>query len=360
MSYRYVAAYLFILFSALGSGNALANESKPASIRCSYDAETRTLTVSTDGTPRYRYVFNKGGAINGVYDLRILPKQNLVGQSYKGETTDRVIQWTYWNSRYRGSPHDLGSKDTRANATMEGSFGDHATCEVIETPKSGDSRTLLFRSRITHWWFAILDRHGRPDFTTTSRYEVLDDGSLKLTRSIKRKPWHLSDVTVLDEQKQSKKVDAVLLQSNRVKGQRVASYLEGWTPLRSTPLPKQKHAKGEFKKFGYHFRAPEDLGGWAMAYGQDLGFAVVFGERKLEDNPHRTETVYNNLLLDYHKLNILMPAVVTDWPDHGTLTQTLIFVLDTPADAERKAKRWAKHVPPPTMVAEKTAPRNEP
>lgn len=319
-------------------------------VAAQYNAEDRTLTISIDRVSRYRYVFNKGGAINAVYDLTIAPDQNLVGQSYRGETTDRVIQWTYWNSRYNGKPHDNGSKNTRANVTMEGCYSDEQTCEVLATPKTGDGRVLVFRSRITHWFFAVMDRHGQPDFTTTSRYDVLDDGSLKLTRTIHRKPWQLKNVAVTGKDRKQAQADSVLLESVRVDGQPTASYLEGWTPLRSTPLPKQKHGKGEFKKFGYKFHKAKDLGGWAMAYGDELGFAVVFGQEALKENKFRTETVYNNLLLDYHKLNILLPAVVTDWPDNATLTQTLIFVLDSPEAAEKKAKRWVGEVPPPKIT----------
>ncbi|MFK7788323.1 MAG: hypothetical protein AB8C95_02370 [Phycisphaeraceae bacterium] len=342
-------ALLLLLTALLLPATRTLAEEAPA-VTTAYSAESRTLTIKLDGQPRYRYVFNKGGAINGVYDLAIMPNQNLVGQSYKGETTDRVIQWTYWNSRYNGKPHNNGSKSTRANVTMEGCFGDEQTCQVLDTPKTNNDRILVFRSRITSWFFAVMDRHGQPDFTTTSRYEVLDDGSLKLTRIIRRKPWQLKDVTVTDNNKKQTQHDSVLLESIRVEGQPVASYLEGWTPLRSTPLPKQKHGKGEFKTFGYKFHKAKDLGGWAMAYGDELAFAVVFGQKELENNKHKTETVYNNLLLDYHKLNILLPAVLTDWPDNATLKQTLVFVLDSPELAEDKAKRWVSEVPPPTIT----------
>ena len=103
---------------------------------CRYEAPTRTLTVSLEGADRFRYVFNKGGAISGIFDLAIAPEQNLIGASFQGESTDRVIQWTYWNSRYKVPRNPAGDKDRRANATMEGSFADAATCDVI----SGDGR----------------------------------------------------------------------------------------------------------------------------------------------------------------------------------------------------------------------------
>ena len=66
-----------------------------------YDASTRSYTVLENGVDRFRYTFNLGGAVNGIYDLELNPNTNLVAPSYQGETTDRVIQWTYWNSRYK-------------------------------------------------------------------------------------------------------------------------------------------------------------------------------------------------------------------------------------------------------------------
>jgi len=56
-----------------------------------YDAPTRTLTVPVDGVDRFHYTFGKGGAVNGIYDLSIMPGTNLVAKSFQGETTDRVI-----------------------------------------------------------------------------------------------------------------------------------------------------------------------------------------------------------------------------------------------------------------------------
>lgn len=87
--------------------------------------------MAVNGTDRFKYIFNIGGAVNSIYDLQEAPSNNLIAQSFQGETTDRVIQWTYWNSRYKGEPNDIGSHDARANVTMEGCF-DGTTCSVIE------------------------------------------------------------------------------------------------------------------------------------------------------------------------------------------------------------------------------------
>jgi hypothetical protein len=38
--------------------------------------------------------------------------------------------------------------------------------------------------------------YGTPEMLTTTKYEVLDDGSLKLTRSVLRKAWWMNDIIV--------------------------------------------------------------------------------------------------------------------------------------------------------------------
>jgi len=317
-----------------------------------YHADTRTLFITLGGRDRFQYVFNKGGAIKGVYDLKIAPTNNLIGESYQGETTDRVIQWTYWNSRYEGSPHKEGDGDVRANATMEGCFHEAGTCEVLSSPPSGETNTLVFRSRLQHWFYISLDRHGKPDFETTSTYEVLSDGSLKLTRAVLMRPWKLKDVYFKVQEGKTwtrEKISETTLKAEHVGHKSLTSYFEGWTPLRRTVLPRQKHAKGEFKDDGYKFWKPQDLGGWAMACSDELAMAVVFGKTEFGDRRYKVQSVFNKLDWPKDNLNVLMPAVNTDWPDNSTLTQTLIFVVGAPGDVAKRADALVDTVPVPTI-----------
>jgi len=315
---------------------------------CAYDGSNRALTVTTEAHRRFRYEFNPGGAVSGIYDLDLATQTNLVGESYQGETTDRVIQWTYWNSRYLAQPHDSGDGDRRANVTMEGSFGGKHICEVLDTPSSGNARSLTFRSRITHWFYSELDRHGRPDFETTSRYEVLDDGSLKLERAVVRKPWSLHGVVVktrVNEEWLETECEETDLAAEHDQPGSLGSYFEAWIPLRRTALPQQCHGKGKFDKDGYHFWKPRDLGGWAMAYSETLGVAVVFGDAEAGESPHQTSPVFNKQDLPGHRLNVLLPGVETNWPENATLTQTLIFVVGEPNDVRARATRLSPLVP---------------
>lgn len=280
MLLRLLILVVIAFSTTVGTVNAVIGQEA----KSSYDGSSRALSVETAAKRYFKYVFNKGGAVSGIYDLDIAPDINLVGDSFQGETTDRVIQWTYWNSRFLGSPHDSGDKDTRANVTMEGSFHGKFTCDALESPDTGRINTLVFRSHITHWFYSELDRHGRPDFETTSRYQVLDDGSLKLERTVLRKPWELRDITVKTwdgNQWHESKSPRTTLVADHLWNSSLTSYIENWIPLRQTILPYQRPGKGKFEEDGYKFWKPQDLGGWVMAYGIRLRWLSFSEKRKL-------------------------------------------------------------------------------
>lgn len=348
-SLRGIGLSLFIVGTVGGlSGAELAS--------CRYQSKSQTLIVALNGADRFKYVFNKGGAINGIFDLKIAPGKNLIGKSFKGETTDRVLQWTYWNGRYKAPENPVGSKDCRANATMEGTFY-NTTCEQLSAPSDGTERTLKFKSRIQHWFYSNLDKHGTPDFETTSVYEVLDDGSLKLTRSVLRRPWILTGV--YETQDGGTAVRGELQNQTKMvcenRGHRsMTSYFESWSTFNRNVLPRQLHANGAFDGDGYRFWKPQDLGGWAMACGPDQAVALVFGKTNMGDAKYKLQVSFNKQDLPNHELNVLLPAVETTWPDNTTLTQVLVIVPGAPDDVKLRASALVDGVPVPQIDAQNT------
>lgn len=339
------AAGLFALGTACTAIPAAAAETA-----CGYDAASRCLTVTTAAGRRFRYRFNPGGAVCGLHDLDLGPETNLVGDPFEGETTDRVIQWTYWNSRYRAAAHGSGDRDRRANVTMEGSFGGRQVCDVLETPPAGPACTLVFRSRITHWFYSELDRHGRPDFETTSRYRVLDDGSLRLDREVIRHPWRLRDVVERRWEdggwRESPVADTLLVAEHARPGS-IDSYFECWTPLRRSVLPAARHGRGTFDRDGYRFWSPADLGGYAVAHGDTLAVAVVFGT--CAPAAGGTRPAFNRMDLPGHDLNVLQPAIEVTWPDDTVLAHSLVLVVGAPDDVSRRAAVLVPTLPCPTV-----------
>jgi hypothetical protein len=333
-----------------GLATVCAEETNVPRVQCVYEAATRQLQVTTVQGRRFRFGFNPGGAICSVRDLDLAPEVEIIGDAFQGETTDRVIQWTYWNGRYLAQAHQAGDGDRRANVTMEGCYHGREVCEVLETPASGDAMELTFRSRITHWFYAELDRHGRPDFETISRYQVLADGSLRLERSVVRRPWVLKNVTARTWQPRLQSwldgvQDEVRLEARHLWPASMTSYFEAWTPLRRSALPEVRHEKGVLEKGGYLFWLPQDMGGWAMAYGETLAFGVIFGTVQPACPPHALRSVFNTMHLPEHNLTLLLPGIELDWPDDATLVQTLVFAVGSPPEVEARARRLAPEVP---------------
>ena len=215
---------------------------------------------------------------------------------------------------------------------------------MILAPESGTSPILRFKSRVQHWFYANLDQYGKPDFETSSTYEVLADGSLKLSRSVTRHPWRLTHINEMSWNGPSRLATAraeTTMVCEYLQHGSQTSYFEAWSPFDHRPLPLQKHGKGTFSDDGYRFWKPQDLGGWAMAYGDKQAVAMVFGKTELGDPAHRLQVGFNKLDQPQENLNILLPAVEVSWPDDGTLTQVLVVVTGAPADVERRATALA-------------------
>ena len=92
-----------------------------------------------------------------------------------------------------------------------------------------------------------------------------------------------------------------------------------------------------------------------MACSEDLAVAVVFGKTEFGDRRYKTQSVFNKLDWPKDNVNVLMPAVETDWPDDSTLTQILIFVVGAPGDVAQRASGWVDTVPGPAISLEKPA-----
>ena len=95
----------------------------------------------------------------------------------------------------------------------------------------------------------------------------------------------------------------------------------------------------------------ETAGPWRLGNGlwNKIAMAVVFGEKETDQSPHKTHVVFNKQDLPQHKLNVLLPGIETDWPDHTTLSQTLIFVVGEPSDVAERANQLVPTIPFPTI-----------
>jgi hypothetical protein len=116
---------------------------------------------------------------------------------------------------------------------------------------------------------------------TTTKYEVLEDGSLKLTRSVMRKAWMLDNIVqkTWDGKVWTETTVAhTELIAKNYWHRSMTSYFEGWSPFNRSILPTQSSEAGVFTQDGYKFWTVKELGGWAMASGTDQAVAIVFGK----------------------------------------------------------------------------------
>ncbi|MDB9786570.1 discoidin domain-containing protein [Bacteriovoracaceae bacterium] len=370
MDFPEVTAQYFRLYIVKSFGWPVINKlrfgrigSQPHCLSWEYEANDRTLVISLNSVQKWKYVFNPGGAISEMYDLSYSSNNNLIASSFMGETSDRVIQWTYWNSNYISSDNPIGNGGRRANVTMEGGWHDWELASVKSSPASTTSGQLVFVSAINSWFYSNLDSHGKPDFETTSTYEILEDGSLKLTRKILRMPWIISNYYYQD--KDGKEIyqnrgytfatgpDNMECESNGSRGS-LTSYLEGWTPFKRTYLPDTETATGNKldQTNGGHYGNPDPtgIGGWVMAKNDEIGVAVVFGNGT--EGVGDLKVVFNSIYSDRESpndLNIVLPGVEATWPENKTMTQTLIFVMGELEDVRTRAEILKGSVPIPTV-----------
>jgi len=140
---------------------------------------------------------------------------------------------------------------------MEGCYDEAATAEIISTPSTGGSLSeLTFKSKIEHWFYANSDIYGTPEMETTTKYEILSDGSLKLTRSVERKAWWLNNIIVktrVGKEWEESIVASTELVAKNLWHRSMTSYFEGWSPFNRSVLPTQSSAAGEFTEDGYQF-----------------------------------------------------------------------------------------------------------
>lgn len=223
---------------------------------------------------------------------------------------------------------------------MEGCYDEAAVAEVIQTPiTSTNVSKLSFQSKIEHWFYANLDIYGTPEMITTTEYQILDDGSLQLTRSVLRKAWWLKNVIVKTWNGSvwvETTVESTQLVAKNYWHRSMTSYFEGWSPFNRSVLPTQSSAAGEFTKDGYQFWTVEELGGWAMVSGTTQAVAVVFGKTQTGQSSSGIPppNAYFNKK-DYGAASgvvALLPCVESDWPDNSILTQTLVIVPGATSD----------------------------
>ena len=343
-----------LLLSGCGSsGNGGDGDGDADGLRYSYDAANQELTVYGGEAPTLSVSFGRCGAIREIVDLRNEPEHNLIAPSYQGESTDRVLQWTYWNSAYLGEAHDEGDGDRRVNVTMEGAYGDRELCDPLSVPEEGTEGGLTFRSEVSTWFYSTLNAaHGRPRFETTVKYTPV-----KIEREVTRRPWMLYGVYALDpdgeltyplnDQNYTLLQQPTWLVSENLGRGSVTSYLETWAPFHSAYLPEMILGESNLSigENGYRFFDPEELGGWAAVAGTKTAVGIAFGNGGGEPG-----SCLNVLYRPDQNVSALLPCLEADWPDDYRIRQVFYLAVDTPENIENTLSAYVENIPAPVVL----------
>lgn len=333
-----------------------------------YTPESETITLNDGSQPYLQFGFNRCGAINSILPLDDGAGKNLIAGSFAGETTDRVLQWTYWNSAYLGAEHGQGDGDRRLNATMEGSFGDLSLCQPESITYDPDTATLTYTSEVDTWFYPVLNRHGKPRFQTQIEYQFAAPDTVYIQRSVTRLPVQLKDVYVMADDGElvywtgkhyRPEPGTVAMQSHNFGEMSFTSYLETWLPLSPTVLPHAwaanqfRFRNDEDPAQWYGNWDPAELGGWVIAADDnDHGLGLVFGTQR--DWPT------GNLYLTFNRLfrasgtdhiTSLLHGIEFDWPDNATVTQYYVLLWGRLENVVTRAQRLKEYIPEATIAA---------
>ncbi len=146
--------------------------------------DVRLRTFEPGGRPAFQARFGAAGVISSVQDSR--NAKHLLARSYRGEVTDRVIQWTIWEQG-QSVVHDvstLPSWEDRFNVAQAGTYLNvlHGTVAVVLSAEQGQ---LDVWSEADRLWKAELDPFVQGSITALTRTKVLDGGALLVRRVIR-------------------------------------------------------------------------------------------------------------------------------------------------------------------------------
>ncbi len=166
------------------------------------------LRTSRDGQQQFDLRIGAGGAIA---ELRDIPANYapLLSPPFKGEVTDRVIQWTLWSPSVVHQIANLPQFEWRFNVTQAGTFNNTIAPTHFVVVDPGNCRIDAYVSPRDQWK-TEQQPHMQGTFAARIRYDVIGPGHIVVRRTLR-----IGDVTLSGNPAELSEV-----------------YFEGWTPLR--------------------------------------------------------------------------------------------------------------------------------
>ena len=280
-------------------------------------------TVKPDGTPEFDFRLGAAGVIAEIRD--VASGQNLLAPSNRGESTDRVVQWTLWElgQTIRHNVGSLPDFEDRFNLTQAGTFDNviHGTVEVEIVDGQVNIWSVVDRN-----WKSQQDPYMDGTVTALTQMTILDGGGLLVRRVVR--------------------VGEIRLNRNAVTLDN--PYFEAWTPLSDAAFNAMAvsiDGNGNPDEFfidgrnipGYQPRiSVENTRGWALGYdrfdrdegtnlavvfGTDIG--TVFSADGSETNNHQ----YARNSLDFRGGWAILPGLFPGSVGEGAIIETHLILL---------------------------------
>ena len=255
------------------------------------------LQSSLNRQSMFDYRLGTGGAIGEMRD-NLNNNRSLLATSFAGESTDRIIQSTVWSQNIQNDIRKRGYQyydrfNLTQGGTKSGRFS--PTMQVLTNPQA--NRVDIY-SVARDQWDSLQQPHMQSQFSTMTRYEMKDDGVLRIRRVMR-----VGEVTV---DGRSEEFDRM--------------YLEAWTPFRqkgvfNSMTRKIKSTGKPARNFSYRGNESfptypgwrvEETKGYAAVYKKkdpqsNRAAGIVFGQKQLEhagfsgDNPNNDRYVLNSM-----------------------------------------------------------------
>ena len=306
-------------------------------------------TIDPSGVAQVEFRLGAAGVIGEIRDVR--SGKTLLAPTFRGEVTDRVVQWTMWELG-RTVRFDVGSLpdfEDRFNMTQAGTFDGrlHGIVDVDYDAKSGQ---IDIWSVIDRNWRSEQDAHMEGTITALTQVKLLDGGAVLIRRVVR--------------------IGDIRLQGKLVSLEK--PYLESWTPFSDSTFdsmavgidsrgqPNKWYADG--RDIPHYPQTPvQSTRGWAMAYDRDniqsgRNMSLVFGTDKgTVFNANGSETTnhrYHLNSMDFDGGMAFLPAIFPGALTSGAIIEQHLVLMPGKGITSSTAPQLdalAKQIPAPRI-----------
>jgi hypothetical protein len=306
-------------------------------------------TVDPSGNDQIDIRFGSAGVIAEIRD--VATGRSLLAPSYQGESTDRVIQWTLWETgqTVRHDVPSLPDFEDRFNTTQAGTF-DNVLNGIVDVDLNSDEGQIDVWSVVDNNWKSEQDPYMDGTVTALTRTEILDGGAILIRRVVRIGEINLhGQATTLDR-----------------------PYFEAWNPLSDSAFdslalsidangnPNVWYADGYNIPY-YSNTSVANTRGWATSYDRDninngTNLSIVYGTDKgtlhLANGSERPNNHYNLNLFDFSGGMAILPGLYTGSLSEGAIIDQHIILLpgegiDSSTAAQLDA--LSQRLPPPQV-----------